>query len=84
MKNKIRLTDLSRFELTNDEMSHQKGGAEGPICAHACSCNATCPENDNVTKENSINNQKALNRDNTINSQAGDVLLVLLTVGLAL
>jgi hypothetical protein len=26
MKNKIRLTDLSRFELTNDEMSHQKGG----------------------------------------------------------
>ncbi|MCL2435126.1 MAG: TIGR04149 family rSAM-modified RiPP [Lentimicrobiaceae bacterium] len=45
MKN-IKLTNLSRYELLNDELKNLKGGDEpelGPLC-FGCNCACTCTD----------------------------------------
>ena len=38
--NKIKLTDLKRYELLNDELNNLKGG-DRPLC-FGCNCTCTC------------------------------------------
>jgi len=42
MKKTIKLTDLSRNELLNDELNNLKGGESGREACFGCNCTCTC------------------------------------------
>jgi len=75
MKRKMKLTDLRQVETSKEEMGFVKGGnEEGPPCSGACGCGCYC-QNSQLTSDQNYENLRNSDRNGTVTSKIGDVII---------
>jgi len=80
--NKIKLSNIARYELKKDEINSIVAGEAG-MCDYACGCSCACDPNNNYDQTNTTNSN-ASSTESAGTAQAVTVIGVDILIGLLL